>query len=249
MIANPGGPRWKLIDAERERRRIDQAIGDHQKAGRVNLRWVPGDTAEDLLTMVSSGDWHVFHFVGHGGLPSVEDDAGAVDEAPEGFIVLGDGRGGYHEVRASELRLMLQGRGAGSLRLVVLNCCDSARGTADDALASPAAALVRAGIPAVVAMQFPISDEAAVQLSSVFYEKLADGWAVEAALTQARQMMWAKSRIEWGIPVLYMRSKSGRLFTPASAVTRGPARAGPASVTDQRTIDARARLRELYHDN
>jgi hypothetical protein len=249
MIANPGGPRWKPIDAERERRRIDQAIGPHQSAGRVNLCWVPGDTAEDLLTMVGRGNWHVFHFIGHGGLPPFDDQPdAAVDEEPEGFIVLGDGRGGDHRVRASELRVMLQGRGAGALRLVVLNCCESGRGTAEDAMASPAAALVRAGIPAVVAMQFPISDDAAVQLSSVFYEKLAEGWALEAALTQARQMMWAKSRIEWGIPVLYMRSKSGRLFDRGRP-GRGANPTEPITVTNLKVKAARDRLRELYHAN
>ncbi len=247
MIANPGGARWKPIDAERERRRIDQAIGPHQSEGRVNLCWVPGDTAEDLLTMVGRGNWHVFHFIGHGGLPSPDEEPeGAVDEAAEGFIVLGDGLGGDHRVRASDLRVMLQGRGAGALRLVVLNCCESARGTADDALASPAAALVRAGIPAVVAMQFPISDDAAVQLSSVFYEKLAEGWAVEAALTQARQMMWARSRIEWGIPVLYMRAKSGRLFARGLAA-RGADPKEPITVASVHVQAARDRLRELYH--
>jgi hypothetical protein len=248
MIANPGGSRWKPIDAELERRRIDQAVEPHQKAGRVNLCWVPGETAEDLLTMVGQGDWHVFHFIGHGGPPCLDDADGPVDEAPEGFIVLSDGHGGEHQVRASELRLMLQGRGAGSLRLVVLNCCESARGSADDPAASPGAALVRAGVPAVVAMQFPISNDAAVQMSSVFYEKLAEGWPIEAALTQARQLMWAKSRIDWGIPVLYMRSKSGRLFTPAP-LARGARPAELTRVTDRKTSDARARLRELYHVN
>jgi hypothetical protein len=128
-----------------------------------------------------------------------------------------------------------------SLRLVVLNCCEGARGTADDGRASPAAALVQCGIAAVVAMQFPISDSAAIQLAGGFYDKLADGWPLEAALTFARQMIQVKSPTEWGIPALFTSVKSGQLFggfRPLAADTTPP--------VDSDTARARARLRELF---
>jgi hypothetical protein len=236
MIANPGGD-WDPIDAERERRILDQAIGPHQKAGRINFCWVPGETEEDLLKAINKGSWHVFHFIGHGGLwkPQPGDTA-----APEGFIVLSDGLGGAREVRASTLKVRLSSR-TGSLRLVVLNCCEGARGTADNGRASPAATLVRAGIAAVVAMQFPISDPAAVQLAGGFYDKLADGWPLEAALTFARQMIQVKSPTEWGIPALFTRAKTGQLF----GGLRPLAPDAPTPV-DSDTAQARARLRELF---
>ena len=237
MIANPGGD-WERIDAERERRILDQAVGPHQKAGRINFSWIAGDTEEDLLKAINKGSWHVFHFIGHGGLWKPQPGETA---EPEGFIVLSDGQGGAREVRASTLRVRLSTR-TNSLRLVVLNCCEGARGTADDGRASPAAALVQCGIAAVVAMQFPISDSAAIQLAGGFYDKLADGWPLEAALTFARQMIQVKSPTEWGIPALFTSVKSGQLFGGFR-----PLAPDVAPPVDSDTARARARLRELFH--
>lgn|SRR5262245_31735686 len=238
MIANPGGE-WEPIDAERERRILDQAIGPHQKAGRINFCWVPSGTEEDLLKAINKGSWHVFHFIGHGGVwrPQPGEARG-----PEGFIVLSDGQGGAREVPASTLKIRLSSR-TGSLRLVVLNCCEGGRGTAEDGRASPAATLVQHGIAAVVAMQFPISDTAAIQLAGGFYDKLAEGWPLEAALTFARQMIQVKSPTEWGIPALFTRAKTGQLFDGF----RPLAADGPAPTpVDSDTAQARARLRELF---
>jgi pyruvate/2-oxoglutarate dehydrogenase complex dihydrolipoamide acyltransferase (E2) component len=80
------------------------------------------------------------------------------------------------------------------------------------AFSGTAATLVRRGIPAVVAMQYQITDEAAIEFSRAFYEALADGWPVDAAVTDARVAVSMDSMLEWGTPVLYMRSPDGRLF-------------------------------------
>ena len=62
------------------------------------------------------------------------------------------------------------------------------------------------GIPAVVAMQFEISDEAAIVIAHEFYTALAAGYPVDAALAEARKAAFTGgSSAEWGIPVLYLR--------------------------------------------
>ena len=48
-------------------------------------------------------------------------------------------------------------------------------------------------IPAVVAMQFEISDEAAIVFAGGFYEPLAAGSPVDASLAAARLAMLAES--------------------------------------------------------
>jgi hypothetical protein len=59
-------------------------------------------------------------------------------------------------------------------------------------------------------------------------------------------MIQTKSRLEWGIPILYTRAKTSRLFSfvPATAGNdpRSQAEAAPASPR----IDAKAALRALY---
>jgi uncharacterized membrane protein HdeD (DUF308 family) len=64
----------------------------------------------------------------------------------------------------------------------------------------------------VVAMQYQITDHAAIEFSRAFYESLADGLPVDTAVTEARVSVSMDSMLEWGTPVLYMRSPDGRLF-------------------------------------
>ena len=81
-----------------------------------------------------------------------------------------------------------------------------------------ARSLVQSGIPAVVAMQFEISDQAAITLAHEFYAALSDSYPVDAALAEARKAIFAQNNIlEWGTPVLYMRTGDGRIFDIAGA--------------------------------
>jgi len=101
-----------------------------------------------------------------------------------------------------------------SLRLVVLNACEGARSARDDPLGGVAQALVRLGVPAVIAMQFEISDPAALVFSQSFYEAIADFLPVDVAMVEARKTMFAQgNEVEWATPVLYLRSRDGRVFT------------------------------------
>jgi tetratricopeptide (TPR) repeat protein len=69
------------------------------------------------------------------------------------------------------------------------------------------------GIPAVVGMQLPVSDPAAVAFSSQFYAALAEGLPVDAAVTEGRKAVFALRReAEWGTPVLYLCASDAQLF-------------------------------------
>jgi formylglycine-generating enzyme required for sulfatase activity len=76
-----------------------------------------------------------------------------------------------------------------------------------------AGSLVRQGIPAVVAMQFEISDRAACAFAEEFYAALAQGYPVDAGLAEARKAIYCLPEdVEWGTPVLYLRAPDGVLF-------------------------------------
>jgi hypothetical protein len=118
-------------------------------------------------------------------------------------------------VTGRDLGMMIRSR---SLRLVVLNACEGARSAQDDPLGGVAQALVHQGIPAVIAMQFEISDTAAITFSQSFYQAIADGLPVDVATVEARRAMFAEgNEIEWATPVLYLRSTDGRVFTRGRA--------------------------------
>ncbi|MGH3939676.1 MAG: CHAT domain-containing protein [Pseudonocardiaceae bacterium] len=106
------------------------------------------------------------------------------------------------------------------LRLVVLN----GRGSADPSgpstgVGGAAGALLRQGIPAVVAMQFEISDPAAVRFAQTLYHSVATRLPVDIGVLRARRAVRQadKGTLEWGTPVLYLRAPEGHIFTATPA--------------------------------
>jgi tetratricopeptide (TPR) repeat protein len=212
MIADPATGNWPKLDVVKERDRINKGTDRLQREGLVDFQWVPGGTGKDLMNKLLEGEWHVFHFIGHGGVEEFDANGGASSFDESGFIVMIDEDGRPVKKFASDLATMLIGARK-SLRLVVLNCCESAKINVGDKFGNPAIGLMRTGwLPAVVAMQFPITDNAAIRMSEGFYSALANNRPVDDAITFARQLIQDQSRVEWGIPVLYMRSVDGRIF-------------------------------------
>ncbi|MGC9393856.1 MAG: SUMF1/EgtB/PvdO family nonheme iron enzyme [Anaerolineae bacterium] len=201
MAVSPEG--LPPLDIAQEKLRVETALEGLRAAGLVTLTWLEGSTWRDLQRELRHGPWHIFHFVGHGGFDQAAD---------EGFVALADEVGETHRLSATQLgRLLADHR---DLRLVLLNACEGARSSTQDIFSATAAILVRRGLPAVLAMQYPITDRAAVEFARTFYEALADGLPVDTATTEARQAISyvAPHSVEWGIPVLYMRAADGVLF-------------------------------------
>jgi hypothetical protein len=62
-------------------------------------------------------------------------------------------------------------------------------------------------------MQFMVSDRAALVFSQEFYRATADGYPVDAAVTEARRLVYLEGNpVEWGTPALFMRSPDGTIF-------------------------------------
>ena len=166
-------------------------------------------TVETLRETLLQKDFHVLHFMGHGGFDSA---------SGQGGLYFGDGNGRTTPVGGSLLASHLAG--LHSLRLAFINACDTARSDARAPFAGVSTALLRAGLPAVVAMQRPIPDPSALEFSRVVYRRLAAGDPIDAAVTEGRLAI-ARGRgalLEWGIPVLFSRAEDGRIFTPEAAV-------------------------------
>jgi hypothetical protein len=213
MIASPGN--LDPLDIGREQRRMQAALQPLEARGLVRLKWLEGQTWRDLQRAMLGGPWHIFHFSGHGGFDARID---------EGMLALANEQGQAHLLRATEVGRLLADHA--SLRLVVLNACEGARGGKRDIFSSTAAMLARRGIPAVVAMQEEITDQAAIELTRTLYDTLAAGKPVDEALTVARTAisLSIQNTLEWGTPVLYLRSPDGMLFDlpPQQTTTQFP---------------------------
>jgi formylglycine-generating enzyme required for sulfatase activity len=209
MVASPCD--LPAMDERQEKQRVERAMHRLSEHGDVELTWVAGQTWRDLQQVMrpGQGPWHVFHFIGHGGVDLARD---------EGFVMLANEQGQAQYISALQLGRLLAGQRY-SLRLVILNACEGARGSGENVLSSTAATLVRSGLPAVLAMQYAITDAAAVEFARSFYEALAAGSPVDAAVADARNAISLRneSSLEWGTPVLYMRTADGKIFDVAAS--------------------------------
>lgn len=209
------------LDVEREKRRIEEALAKLGQRERVELVWLEGQTSWALQEAMQRGPWHAFHFIGHGGFDV---------ETNKGFLVFAKEDGREHRIPAPKVATYLTDHLP--LRLVVLNACQGAQGSADDILSSTASTLILRGIPAVVAMQYKISDVAAIEFAQGFYGSLANGLPVDAAVAEARKKVNSMDyTVEWGTPVLHMQSSDGRLFD-LNAAAPPPVVPPPAPVVE-----------------
>jgi CHAT domain-containing protein len=104
----------------------------------------------------------------------------------------------------------------------LLNACLTARDLSpqgpsvlERAYLGVAPALVDAGLLAVVAMQFSVSDEGARIFAQDFYRMLARRRPVDEAVDQARVATMLNLGLEcrdWAAPVLFLRGSTGELF-------------------------------------
>jgi hypothetical protein len=204
-IARP--PLLGRLDVDEEWRRLQDATAGLLDRGQLILDRTADGTLSSLLRQIRDHTYHVFHFIGHGAV-NPGGEGGALifeDAATEGTLVSGQDLG----VLMDDCR---------SLRLAVLNACEGARPGLNDAFAGAAQALVQQGIPAVVAMQFEISDAAAITFAGEFYDAVSQGHPIDTAVSATRKALFAKRfGAEWGTPVLYMRAPSGEVFSVSSA--------------------------------
>ena len=200
MTALPGD--LAALDAGAEQDRLQELLAPLQARGQVAVDWVQGQSWEAAKEALYAG-CQVFHFIGHGGF---DRDRG------EGVIAFADERGRRQLVGASALADLLS-LADPMPRLVVLNSCRTGAGAVADVFSSTAATLART-IPAVVAMQFAITDDAAAVFSSGFYQALVHNRGVDEAVRAGRIGLTGPNMgtLEWVTPVLYLRSPDTRLF-------------------------------------
>jgi tetratricopeptide (TPR) repeat protein len=165
-----GGP---LLDYERESQNILDAVRDARRLENCEVRVLELGHPQPIADAFRADAYHVLHLSCHGGpgVLELEDEDGA-------------------PCRTTAQALLEPVRETGKpLPLVLLNACHG--GVPADQTASFAQALLAGGVPAVLAMQAPVSDAYAIALADAFYRALAEGELLRpsVALAQARRQM------------------------------------------------------------
>ena len=216
LFSDPATAEYPRLNLDDEQAKMQEGL-----AGVANVAATfRSDATPTTLQDVLVGGADIFHFSGHGGF---EGELGATrgSQVGKGSIIMLDDTGQPRPLSAEDLALNLSNKG---VRLALLGACESGMADGVNPWSGLAAALVRAGIPAVVAMQFKVLDVDVIAFSRAFYKSLAGGQAVDAAVIAGRLAMYNESGLEsrdWGVPVLYLGGEQGVLFPAGGGQSAG----------------------------
>ena len=206
LVVIPGG---SGLDSAKEKTLLLRALKN--LGNRVELVFLEGCVSVgDLDDALCRKKYHLVHFIGHGEFA----ESGA-------SVFLNEPGDPEKQVAIDEVRFAQIFGNHQSIKLVVLNACEGATVSQVKPLAGVAPQLMRQGVPAVVAMQYSIFDDVAVEFSRSFYSVLLNGYSagrIDVAMAQARNRLaitFPADR-DIGAPVLFMRAPEGVLFSVPS---------------------------------
>ncbi len=196
-------PELSGLDVVREKELILEALADLDT---IQVEVLEGRVTRNRISRaLVEEQYHILHFIGHGTF-----------ENGQGYLAI-NGETETHDMISADAFADFF-RTYPSLKLIVLNACQGAEFSDTNQLAGVAPQLVARGIPAVIAMQYPVSDPTALTFASEFYLKLCKGvnrGQVDMAISHARNRIHMDNQNEpvaFATPVLYMRSDTGVIF-------------------------------------
>lgn len=157
---------------------------------------------QELTEILEQGQYQVFHYAGHSNLGHFGGDIYLVNRAT----------GLTEPFAGDDLAGLLANN---SVQFAIFNSCHGADGIpqtqpqefSDKNLAQ---ALVRRGIPAVLAMSAQIPDQVALTFTRLLYRNLHQGYPIDFSLGRVRQGLisaYGSDQLYWALPVLYMNPK------------------------------------------
>ena len=171
---------------------------------------------EQLTQALEQGHYQVLHYAGHSNLGS-----------RGGELYLVSSRTGLTEtLSGDDLAGLLVNNG---IQMAVFNSCRGAYGDPSDIAEDSqernlTEALVKRGIPAVLAMAESIPDEVALTLTRLFYRNLNQGYPVDLSLSRARAGLisaYGSHQLYWALPILYQHPDFDGYLTGAPAQSAG----------------------------
>ncbi|MEC4985065.1 MAG: CHAT domain-containing protein [Oscillatoria sp. PMC 1068.18] len=151
---------------------------------------------EQLTQALEQGSYQVFHYAGHSNL----------GESGGDIYLVSRQTGLTERIYGDDLAGLLVNN---HVKFAVFNSCRGAFAeTGTSATESNLAqALVKRGIPAVLAMAERIPDTVALTLTKLLYRNLNQGYPIDKSVSRARQGLisaYGSNQLYWALPVLYL---------------------------------------------
>ncbi|MCO6475189.1 MAG: CHAT domain-containing protein, partial [Phaeodactylibacter sp.] len=217
MIASPEDDSARL-SYEEEEDKIIRAFQPLYEHGQVQIDFTEDGSLPGLKRKLRENHYHILHFSGHG-----------IFKGGEGWLQLED-EITMRKVQVSGLEFAqaLNAHPEHRPALVLLSSCQTAQGRATDEFKGIANQLLRAGVPAVVAMGLSVLDYFATAFAGHFYRQLAEKEPLHRAFRSAIEFIrHEEARLrpdaapgQWMIPQLYCSQRCEQVvdwqkpFTP-----------------------------------
>jgi len=170
-------------------------------------------TAEALQNELNSTGYDIIYIVCHG----------VLDPIYGAYLLLEDDQGKRKDMQGPAFLQALEAGSQACPRLVVLTACQSAGtslSTDNRAHLALGPGLIRAGVPAVLAMNGKISMATSAEFYTRFFAELQKHGCVDRAMTTARRAVQAIPRSDWWMPTLYMRLSAGCIWSVPHLIQR-----------------------------
>lgn len=193
VISSPDDPSVSPLNTEKEQEIILESVDKLQKEQILKVDFTEDATFENVQSYLNEQNYHIVHFTGHG-----------VSKNGKGYLLFESEDKTSRLIDNRKLADLFSDVG---IRLVVLSSCESAKGSNKEAFGDLASMLSKRKIPAVVAMQYSVLDDVAIQFASTFYKTIASKKSVDIALKEARIAMMNSEKsngFDFATPVLYL---------------------------------------------
>ncbi|MBM3237703.1 tetratricopeptide repeat protein [Candidatus Poribacteria bacterium] len=161
---------------EQEQEILLRATNSTAGQGRLHVEFEDEAKLPIIENSLESG-YQIFHYSGHG-----------IDPKSGGGLLLEDAQGKKRPTSVADFLQTLQ-KGEKEFRLAVFSGCQTARTLNVAGFHDLARRLARRKVPAVIAMQFSITDNAGLLFAEAFYPRLVEGQALDMAMSASRRVL------------------------------------------------------------
>jgi len=183
------------LQVEQEQMLILQAVDRAYAANAIEVEFLDEASLKAIQARLDEEEYHIFHYTGHGVFSESHD---------KGYLLLEDDSGRSRHVDNETIAELLSGYP--SLRLVVLSGCQTAKTSGRRAQSDLSTPLLLKKIPAVISMQYSVSDQSAMELAKKLYIEISNGASIDLAVARARKELLLEQgagMVDFATPVLF----------------------------------------------
>lgn len=192
---------------------LKAVFSELQTSGAIEVEFLPRATCAGLIRRLRSGTFHVLHLLGYTALDAETRQAALLLEEENGLARRMSGADLASLLRREDLNRAMGEPWA--LRLVIINECRASTGAFSSYALQLALDIADAGVPALIAMQYPLSLDNTAAFTAECYGALTRGLPLDAAVALGRA----------GIAGFRAQSSS----TPAETAADQPAATAPVA--------------------